>query len=142
MHEFQDNISLVLFINFFEDAFKEANGKLVLFCNNKYDYKSIDEWKGDVVKFQEKFGVRCYENNLTQDLFVRDLKSNKFVFACKEENVYDIGRPIKIEGYALANEPESWFVNAIFAKEDWDWEKRCNGKLSTHVVRNWFNIKD
>lgn len=142
VQEFQNNINLVLFINFFEDAYKEAKGKLVLFCNNKFDYKSIDEWKNDVVKFQERFGVRCYENNLTQDLFVRDLKSNKFVFACKEEDVYDIGRPIEIEGYALANEPESWFVNAIFAMEGWDWEKKCKNKLSTHVVKNWFNIKD
>ena len=143
VHEFQDNISLVLFINFFEDAFKEANGKLVLFCNNKYDYKSIDEWKNDVVKFQEKFGIRCYEHDLTQDLFVRDLKSNKFVFACKEEEIPNgYGNPIDIEGYASAVEPTSWFVNAIFAKEDWDWEKRCNSKLSTHVVKNWFEIKE
>ena len=140
VQEFQNNINLVLFINFFEDAYKEAKGKLVLFCNNKFDYKSIDEWKNDVVKFQERFGVRCYENNLTQDLFVRDLKSNKFVFACKEEDVYDIGRPIEIEGYALANEPGSWFVNAIFAIDNW--EIRCKNKLSTHVIKNWFNIKD
>lgn len=140
VQEFQNNINLVLFINFFEDAYKEAKGKLVLFCNNKFDYKSIDEWKNDVVKFQERFGVRCYENNLTQDLFVQDLMSNKFVFACKEEDVYDIGRPIEIEGYALANEPGSWFVNAIFAIDNW--EIRCKNKLSTHVIKNWFNIKD
>lgn len=141
VQEFQNNINLVLFINFFEDAYKEAKGKLVLFCNNKFDYKSIDEWKNDVVKFQERFGVRCYENNLTQDLFVRDLKSNKFVFACKEKEI-PIGceNPIKVDGYASADEPKSWFVNAIFAIDNW--EIRCKNKLSTHVVKNWFNIKD
>lgn len=147
VHEFKDNISLVLFINFFEDAYKEANGKLVLFCNNKFDYKSINEWKEDVVKIQEKFGVRCYENNLTKDLFVRDPKSNKFVFACKEEKI-SMDRsdtPIDVKGYVSACEIGSWFVNAIFAKnfeENVDWEKINNKKLSTHVVRNWFNIKE
>lgn len=84
VNEFQNNVNLVLFINFFEDIFKEAKGNLVLFCNNKFDYKSIDEWKNDVVKIQEKFGVKYCENNLTTDLSVQDLKSNKFVLACKE----------------------------------------------------------
>lgn len=146
LHEFQNNISLVLFINFFEDVYKEANGKLVkggfvLLCNDK-DYENIDTWKDDVVKSQEKFGVRYYdyENDQTTDLFVRDLKSNKFVFACKEgEYLNEYGFPIKVEGYASAVEPESWFVNAIFARDDW--EIRCKKKLSTHVVENWFCIK-
>lgn len=147
VNEFQNNVNLVLFINFFEDIFKEAKGNLVLFCNNKFDYKSIDEWKNDVVKIQEKFGVKYCENNLTTDLSVQDLKSNKFVLACKEGQVFldksDI--PIKVEGYVSALEVGSWFVNAIFAKEfeeSMDWEEKNKIKLSSHVVKNWFNIKE
>lgn len=142
LYEFQNNINLVLFINFFEDIYKEANGKILLLCNNKDDYKSLDEWKNDVIKTQEKFGVRYYCNNLTKDLFVRDLKSNKFVFGCKEAELENCEKPISYEGYVSADEPTSWFTNALLALPGWDWEKKCKKKLATHVVQNWFNIKD
>ena len=141
MYEFQQNINLTLFINFFKDLYEESNGKLTLFCNNNYHYKDFDTWKNDVADTQQKFGVRCLDNNLTLDLFIWGLDSNKFVFACKEEEICDdYGSSVKIDGYVSAREINSWFVNAILVYYG-DWEKKNKTKLSTHVVKNWFNIK-
>lgn len=139
MYKFQQNINLTLFINFFKDLYEEANGKLTLFCNDNYDYKDFDTWKNDVANTQQKFGVRFLENNVTLDLFIYDLDSNKFVFACKEEEICGYGNNVDIDGYASAQEINSWFVNAILFCNDW--EKKAKTKLSTHVVKNWFEIK-
>ena len=138
MYKFQQNINLTLFINFFKDLYEEANGKLTLFCNDNYDYKDFDTWKNDVANTQQKFGVRFLENNVTLDLFIWDLDSNKFVFAWKEEEICGYGNNVDIDGYASAQEINSWFVNAILVYDDW--EKKEKTKLSTHVLKNWFEI--
>ena len=139
MYKFQQNINLTLFINFFKDLYEEANGKLTLFCNHNYDYKDFDTWKNDVASTQQKFGVRFLENNVTLDLFIYDLDSNKFVFACKEEEICGYGKNMNIDGYASAQEiNNSWFVDTILFCNDW--EKKEKTKLSTHVVKNWFEI--
>ena len=139
MYKFQQNINLTLFINFFKDLYEEANGKLTLFCNDNYDYKNFDTWKNDVADTQQKFGVRCLENNVTLDLFICDLDSNKFVFACKEEEICGYGKNVNIDGYASAQEINNpWFVKAILVDDDW--EKKEKTKLSTHVLKNWFEI--
>lgn len=138
LYEFQNHINLVLYINFFEDICNESKGRIKLFCNNKFDYKTSEDWRNDVVSQLGKFGVRCCENNLTQDLFVQDLNVNRLIFACKEEELYDYGKPVNVEGYKSAAEPGSWFVNAILALNDW--EQKAKKKLATHVVTNWFNL--
>jgi hypothetical protein len=148
LYSFQNNINIVLFINFFKDVFQEANGKLILFCKNKDTYDSIEEWENDVITNQEYFGVRYTENNSTIDLFMSDLISNRFVFACKgDKKISSIGSQITFNGYPFASEPaNSWFLNAILAMPDnkkndnLDWERRNKSKLSSHVVKNWFNI--
>ncbi len=148
LYSFQNNINIVLFINFFKDVFQEANGKLILFCKNKDTYDSIEEWENDVITNQEYFGVRYTENNSTIDLFMSDLISNRFVFACKgDKKISSIGSQITFNGYTFASEPaNSWFLNAILAMPDnkkndnLDWERRNKSKLSSHVVKNWFNI--
>ena len=139
MYKFQQNINLTLFINFFKDLYEEANGKLTLFCNDNYDYKDFDTWKNDVANTQQKFGVRFLENNVTLDLFICDLDSNKFVFACKEEEICGYGKNVNIDGYVSAQEINNpWFVKAILVDDDW--EKKEKTKLSTHVLKNWFEI--
>lgn len=140
MYEFQENINLTFFIIFFKDLYEEATGKLTLFCNDNYDYKDFDTWKNDVANTQQKFGVRFLENNVTLDLFIYDLDSNKFVFACKEEEICGYGSPVEIDGYVSAEEINNpWFVDAILFCNDW--EKKEKTKLSTHVLKNWFEIK-
>lgn len=139
MYKFQQNINLTLFINFFKDLYEEANGKLTLFCNDNYDYKNFDTWKNDVADTQQKFGVRFLENNVTLDLFIWDLDSNKFVFACKEEEICGYGSPVEIDGYVSAEEINTWFLKAILVSDDWEKDEKT--KLSTHVLKNWFEIK-
>ncbi len=140
LYEFENHINIVLYINFFEDIYKEASPKIKLLCGNKDDYESIEEWRNDVIIQQERFGVRCFENQMTRDLFIQNLKSNKVVFACKEKELPLLGKKIHLDGYNFAEEPNnSWFVNAILAKDNWEKKEQ---KLSTHVIKNWFNLKN
>lgn len=142
VHSFENNIKLVLFINFFGDIYKEANGKILLLCNGRADYKNLDEWKTDVLKLQNRFGVRFTGEGIDKDLFVSDLNAGRFTFAyTTNAEVLDSGFGDKVvdEAYAQAVKPTSWFLNAILAAGE-DWEEN-NGKLSTHVVKNWFGIK-
>lgn len=138
VYNFQNSVNLLLFINLFEDIYKEAAGKILLLCNEKCDYKNLEEWKEDVLKKQKRFGVRFIGNGITKDLFVSDLPSNKFVFAFStdKEDISGFGNAIDEPGYAAAVQPTAWFINAIFAARD-DWEK-SNGRLSTHIVKHWF----
>lgn len=91
LYEFQNNINLVLFINFFEDIFKESNGKMLLICNGN-EYQNLLEWKDSVIQCQVKFGVRYHCEDEVLDLFVRDLSSNKFVFASKNKELSGFGK--------------------------------------------------
>ena len=139
VYDFQNNINLVLFINFFEDVYKEANGKLLLLCNGKDDYKNIDDWKKDVLNFQDHFGVRFIEaaTDIKKDLFVRN--SNEFIFAATNGNEnLGIGVHTEEEGYETAEKPTSWFLLAILEKSSWGENEGKN--LSSHVVKNWFGI--
>ncbi len=139
LYEFENHINIVLYINFFEDIYKEAAPKIRLLCGNKDDYQSIEEWRNDVIIQQEKFGVRCLENQMTRDLFVQNLKANKVIFACKEKELPILGKKIHIDDYKSAEEPNnSWFVNAILVKDKW--EENHKTKLSTHVIKVWFNL--
>ena len=142
VHAFENNINLVLFINFFEDMYNEANGKLTLLCNGRADYASLDEWKKDVLKTQNRFGVRFIGTGIEKDLFVSDVQSGRFVFGYttdKEPMHPSFGDTVMEDGYAQAVKPGAWFLNAILACGD-DWESKY-GKLSSHVVKNWFDIK-
>lgn len=143
IYDFQKNINLVLFLNFFEDIHKESKGLIKLFCNNKDDYSTIDEWKNDVIDQQEYFGVRHFDkdNNITKDFFVQDMKTNKMIFACKEQDIENYGLPVSIEGYKSAadpNHPYAWIFNTIIAKDNW--EEKQGKKLATHIVTNFFNL--
>jgi len=136
----ENNIRPFLFINFFEDIFNESKEKIFLFCNGRA-YKSAVEWKTDVLKLQNRFGVRFTGEGINKDLFVSDLNAGRFTFAYSTNaEVLDsaFGDKVVDEAYAQAVKPAAWFLNAILAAGDWE-EK--NGKLSTHVVRNWFGIK-
>ena len=142
VHAFESNINLVLFINFFEDMYREANGKLALLCNGHADYISLDDWKKDVLKTQNHFGVRYSDSGIDKDLFVSDVQYGRFVYGyttAKETMHPSYGDSIKEEGYVQAVKPGAWFLNAILACGE-NWESKY-GKLSTHVVKNWFNIK-
>lgn len=136
LYEFQQNINLTLYVNFFSDMYKEANGRLSLFCNNKYDYKDLDEWKNDVSDSQQKFGVRYHEGNFTKDFFVQDLSSNTIIVACIGGKLdAEWGNDVRIDGYDSAKQLTSWVSDAIhfYAKAD-SWGKGGNPKLSTHMV--------
>ena len=142
VHSFEDNINLVLFINFFEDIYNEANGKLSLICKGRADYTGLDEWKKDVLKTQSHFGVRFTGTGIEKDLIVSDIQSGYFLYGYttdKEPMHPSFGDFVKEEGYVQAVKPGTWFLNAILACGE-DWESKY-GKLSTHVVRNWFDIK-
>lgn len=142
VYDFQNNINLVLFINFFEDVFKEAKGKLLLLCNGKDNYKNIDDWKKDVLNFQDHFGVRFIkaETDIKTDLFVRN--SNEFILAVTKGKLTDIDYYTEEEGYESSSGINSWFLNALLATgKEATWEERVGHKLSTHVVKYWFGIE-
>lgn len=158
LYSFENNIKLVLFTNFFEDvyngAIEKAGDKMHLFCNGNFDYKTVAEWKEDVAKFQNNFGVRYndIDRKLTVDLFVSDLNANRFVFgfisddesADFSDDLKDYGTLVREHGYNTAAIPGSWFVNAILAKDfrnGTDWEIYNKTTLATHVVENWFVIE-
>ena len=141
VYDFQKNINLVLFMNFFEDVYKEANGKLLLLCNGKDDYKNIDDWEKDVLNFQDHFGVRFIEaeTDIKKDLFIRN--SNEFIFAVTKGKLTDIDYYTEEEGYESASGINSWFLNAILAiGKQATWEEDAGHQLSTHVVKYWFGI--
>lgn len=141
VYDFQNNINLVLFMNFFEDVYKEANGKLLLLCNGKDDYKNIDDWEKDVLNFQDHFGVRFIEaeTDIKKDLFIRN--SNEFIFAVTKGKLTDIDYYTEEEGYESASGINSWFLNAILAiGKQATWEEDAGHQLSTHVVKYWFGI--
>ncbi len=138
IYDFQNNINLVLYINLFEDIFKEGKGRISLILSEKKDYKNIEEWEKDVLENPIKLGIRYSLDNHITDFFVRDLISNKFVIASNTDNVTsDYGNAIEEEGYKQARELNSWFLKAVLDTNNWE----KDNKLSTHVVRNWFGIK-
>lgn len=158
LYSFENNIKLVLFMNFFKDvyngAIEKAGGKVHLFCNGNFDYKTVAEWKKDVARLQKNFGVR-YDNidkKQAVDLFVSDLNANRFVFGLISDDksealsdyLKDYGTLVREPGYNAAAVPGSWFVNAILAKDfrnGADWETYNKTMLATHVVENWFVIE-
>lgn len=153
IHTFENNISLTLFINFFEDIYNEANekagGKVHLFCDGKFDYENPDDWENAVVKNPKNFGVRYDDEKRNQkaDIFARDLDSKKTVFAVVAEDknadfTDDLvaekwGNPVHLEGYNGAVE-SNWVANVLSATDEW--EKNQNKNYSSHVVKNWFGI--
>lgn len=138
IYDFQNNINLVLFINLFEDIFKEGKGKISLINSEKTDYKNPTEWAKDVLENPIKLGIRYSSDKHIIDFFVRDLVSNKFVIASNTDDITsDYGNTIDEEGYKQARELNSWFLKAILDTNNWE----KDNKLSTHVVRNWFEIK-
>ena len=146
VYDFQNNINLVLFMNFFEDGYKEANGKLLLLCNGKDDYKNIDDWEKDVLNFQDHFGVRFVdtENDIKKDLFVRGvLNYPEFIFAVTKGEIPDFNKWLyyaEEEGYESVGRLDSWVLDAILARgKQTGWED-SGRKLSSHVVKEWFEI--
>ena len=138
IYDFQNNINLVLYINLFEDIFKEGKGKISLISSEKTDYKNPTEWAKDVLENPIKLGIRYSSDKHIIDFFVRDLVSNKFVIASNTDDITsDYGNTIDEEGYKQARELNSWFLKAILDTNNWE----KDNKLSTHVVRNWFEIK-
>lgn len=138
IYDFQNNINLVLYINLFEDIFKEGKGKISLINSEKTDYKNPTEWAKDVLENPIKLGIRYSSDKHIIDFFVRDLVSNKFVIASNTDDITsDYGNTIDEEGYKQARELNSWFLKAILDTNNWE----KDNKLSTHVVRNWFEIK-
>lgn len=138
IYDFQNNINLVLYINLFEDIFKEGKGKISLINSEKTDYKNPTEWTKDVLENPIKLGIRYSSDKHIIDFFVRDLVSNKFVIASNTDDITsDYGNTIDEEGYKQARELNSWFLKAILDTNNWE----KDNKLSTHVVRNWFEIK-
>ena len=133
LYEFQQNINLTLYVNFFSDIYKEANGRLSLLCNNKYDYRDFDEWKNDVADSQQKFGVRYCENSFVKDFFVQDLSSNTIIVACIGGKLSGWGDDVKVDGYDSAQQFSPWVSNAIHFYDD-GWGKGGREKLSTHMV--------
>lgn len=147
VHEFLSNIHLLIYIRFFTDVYGMAPDKLKLFCDDKKDYKNINDWRKDVIKSQKQFGVSYSKNGITKDLFVPNRANSKSViFACNVgiENIKSCGNPIdnleenNLGKYTSAVEPTEWFTNALFAKDDW--EQKNNDELANHVVKHWFEI--
>ena len=138
IYDFQNNINIVLYINLFEDVYKEGKGKISLICNDKSDYETLEEWEKDVLEKQEKIGIRYKNNETVIDFFVRDLNSNKFVIAGNSDMVSSIySYKINVAGYDYAGEFNSWVFNAIFDTSGWEKDT----KLSTHIVHSWFGIQ-
>ena len=139
IYSFQNNIHLTLFINFFRDIFNEGKGKIQLLCTNRTDYQNVNEWEQDVLKEQQRFGVRYYfENGDMVDFFIRNMNDKKFVVAGNNKDwVHYETCPIEEEGYDYAGEFNSWIFNAICDISGWEKDT----KLSTHIVKNWFEIK-
>ena len=140
IYNFQNNINLVLYINLFEDIFKEGKGKISLMCSEKVDYTELDEWENDVLENPQKIGIRFSSDNRIIDFFVCDLDSIKFVIASNTDTLDpSYGDEVKEEGYEYARELGSWFNSAIYDKNLWEQKNKKN--LSTHIVENWFGIK-
>ncbi len=138
IYDFQNNINLVLYINLFEDIFKEGKGKISLIHSEKVDYKNPAEWETNVLENPIKLGVRYNSDNHIIDFFVRDLVSNRFIIASNTDDITsDYGNKINEEGYKQARELNSWFLKAILDTNNWE----KDNKLSTHVVQNWFGVK-
>lgn len=141
MYTFQKNINLTLFINFFEEIYKEGKGKLKFLCSGNSNYENTEAWEKDVIQNRKKFGIRYSFNNHEKDLFVADLNSNDFIYASNTDKIgNEYGDTINVDGYKFAKKIRAnWFNAAILNNFD---EKKFEGKkLSTHVVQNWFNIK-
>ena len=140
IYDFQNNINLVLYINLFEDIFREGKDKISLICSEKCNYKTIEEWEKDVLENPRKIGIRFNSDNRIIDFFVSDLNSNKFIIASNTDEIdSDYGNKIDEEGYKQARELASWFIKAIFDTNYW--EDGVATKLSTHIVKNWFGIE-
>lgn len=140
IYDFQNNINLVLYINLFEDIFREGKDKISLICSEKCNYKTIEEWEKDVLENPRKIGIRFNSDNRIIDFFVSDLNSNKFIIASNTDEIdSDYGNKIDEEGYKQARELASWFIKAIFDTNYW--EDGVETKLSTHIVKNWFGIE-
>ena len=140
IYDFNDNINLALYINLFEDIFREGKDKISLICSEKCNYKTIEEWEKDVLENPRKIGIRFNSDNRIIDFFVSDLNSNKFIIASNTDKIdSDYGNKIDEEGYKQARELASWFIKAIFDTNYW--EDGVETKLSTHIVKNWFGIE-
>ncbi len=140
IYDFQDNINLVLYINLFEDIFREGKGKIFLICSDKVNYTKLEEWEKDVLENPQKIGIRFSSDEHITDFFVRDLNSNKFVIASNTDTIdSEYGNKIDEDGYKHARELGSWFNKAILDTDYW--EDGMEMKLSTHIIKNWFGIK-
>lgn len=141
MNSFQDNINLTLFINFFEEIYKEGKGKLKFLCNGNSNHENTEAWEKDVIQNRKRFGIRYSFNNHEKDLFVTDLNSNDFIYASNTDKIgNEYGDTINVDGYKFAKKIRSnWFNAAIL--NNFDEKKFEEKKLSSHVVRSWFGIK-
>lgn len=141
MNSFQDNINLTLFINFFEEIYKEGKGKLKFLCNGNSNHENTEAWEKDVIQNRKRFGIRYSFNNHEKDLFVTDLNSNDFIYASNTDKIgNEYGDTINVDGYKFAKKIKSnWFNAAIL--NNYDEKKFEEKKLSSHVVRSWFGIK-
>lgn len=151
IHSFEENITLTLFVNFFADIFELANkkapDKVKLFCNGKFGYPNLEEWKNDVVENPKNFGVQYnYEKeNENRDIFVIDLETKRIVYGIITEDKSKNFEWFEERGLAPENQFEKYAVAGSTTRDAEEllknnWETQQHKTYANHVVESWFGL--